>query len=166
MNTMPMHGDCVACLARAAELDAVAATLILLKTLDGLPLAQVLRDLCFEHARRAKLAGGHSVRAPAIPGSMMKESMGLFGKRWRFSAELRKPCTVYRWVARSAQAFVHESLELEQYPELGLRPGRVVVECIGPEDLQLLAMVRLPGEFSAPMFSMVAFVRELEPVTT
>jgi hypothetical protein len=73
---------------------------------------------------------------------MMKEGLRPFRKRWRFVAELQQPCTVYKWVARSG-AFVGDSHDVEQWPELRLQAGRLEVESTGPEDLQLVALVRL-----------------------
>ena len=80
-------------------------------------------------------------------------------KRWLFVAELKAPCTVYKWVARSS-AFVGESHDVEQWPELRLQAGRVEFESKGPDDLQLVALVRLHLDTSSPMHSVVGFVRE------
>lgn len=87
---------------------------------------------------------------------MMQEAFRHFPKRWRFVAELRKPCSVYAWAVRSPEALVSESLQLEQWPELRLQAGRVEFECNGPDDLRLAALVRLDGDER----SVIGFVRE------
>jgi hypothetical protein len=90
---------------------------------------------------------------------LMHGGLRPFPKRWRFVAELHGPCFVYKWVARSS-AFVAESHDVEQWPELRLQPGRLEVESNGPDDLQLVALVRLDLDTSAPMHSVIGFVRE------
>lgn len=63
-------------------------------------------------------------------------------KPWRFSVHLQHACRVVAWYLCSS-TLVHLEHHYEQWPALCWEMGYHVIETVGPDDLQMMALVEL-----------------------
>lgn len=88
----------------------------------------------------------------------LTDALGAFPCQ-RFECYLQQAARIVRWHARSS-AFVADEMVWPQWPQLCCEIGPVVVDCNGPADLQLIAVVEPVKHGKAGELSLVAFARQ------